>query len=133
MNIKNTIMENNENNRQPASDKNDNQVDNSGKYERKNDPVAGEGSGSDRAQSDRQAEREHAIQQTGEWPRPLTNQDEQRKTTNAETGPEGQNEDNQQESDSNLKQIDPYKNIGDDSKEVEKKSPVNENQDAQPL
>jgi hypothetical protein len=130
-------MEKNKKNRQPASStaglKGDKQQKNSDKYERKNDPVAGQGSGSDRAQSERQRERENAIQQTGEWPRPLTNQDEQRKTTNVETGPEGEIENNQQESDSNLKRIDPYKNIGDDSKETEKKSPVDENQDAQPL
>jgi hypothetical protein len=129
-------MEKNKKNRQPASStaglKGDKQQKNSDKYERKNDPVAGQGSGSDRAQSERQRERENAIQQTGEWPRPLTNQDEQRKTTNAETGPEGEMTNKQQDSDSNLKRIEPYKNIGDDSKEVEKKSPVDENQDAQP-
>jgi hypothetical protein len=130
-------MEKNKKNRQPATGKvgfkGDEQQDNKGKYERKNDPVAGLGSGSDRAQSERQRERENAIQQTGEWPRPLTNQDEQRKTTNVETGPEGEMTNKQQESDSNLKRIEPYKNIGDDSKEVEKKSPVDENKDAQPL
>jgi hypothetical protein len=130
-------MEKNKKNRQPGGDKvglkGNKQQGDKGKYERKNDPVAGQGSGSERAQSERQRERENAIQQTGEWPRPLTNQDEQRKTTNVETGPEGEIENKQQESDSNLKHIEPYKNIGDDSKEVEKKNPVDENQDAQPL
>jgi hypothetical protein len=130
-------MENNKKNRQPASGKSglkrDKQEDSSRKFDRKNDPVAGQGSGSERAQSERQEDREKAIQQTGEWPRPLTNQDEQRKTTNVETGPEGEVENKQSDDESTIKKIDPYKNMGDDSKEVEKKTPVDENQDAQPL
>jgi hypothetical protein len=63
-------MEKNKKNRQPATGKAGlkagKQQESKGKYERKNDPVAGQGSGSDRAQSERQRERENAIQQTGE-------------------------------------------------------------------
>jgi hypothetical protein len=60
--------------------------------------------------------------QSGEWKRPLTNQDEQRKTTNAgnSDSPMGEEE---TEGDPGEERIKPYKNIGDDSEEVEKKTP----------
>jgi hypothetical protein len=130
-------MEKNKKNREPASGKaglkSDKQQDSSKKYVRKNDPVANQGSGSERAQTERQRERENPSQQNGEWPRPLTNQQEQQKTTNVDNGPEGETTNGHQEESGNLKRIEPYKNIGDDSEEIEKKNPVDENQDAQPL
>jgi hypothetical protein len=61
--------------------------------------------------------------QSGEWQRPLTNQDEQRKPTNAgnSDSPMGEEE---TEGDPGQERIKPYKNIGDDSKETEKKEPT---------
>src|SRR5687767_8537629 len=50
---------------------------NQGKHERKNDPVAQQGSGTEQTPGQSQS------QQSGERQSPVTNQDEQRKTTNA--------------------------------------------------
>lgn len=61
--------------------------------------------------------------QAGEWQRPLTNQDEQKKRTNAgdSDSPLGENE---TEGDPGQERLKPYKNIGDDSEDVEKKTPT---------
>jgi hypothetical protein len=60
--------------------------------------------------------------QSGELRKPLTNQDEQRKSTNIGGGNRGEGEE-ESEGDERIK---PYKNIGDDSEEVEKKTPTME-------
>ena len=95
-------------------------------FERKHDPVANQGSGSASAQEQRSREQEEKSRPSGEWKRPLTtNQDEQRTPTNEGESSDTPVTEDEKEGDSNLKKIEPYKNIGDDSEEVEQKTPVN--------
>ena len=86
---------------------------------RKNEPVMDNNpSGKDKS-SDASQEKSSA-QQAGEWRRPLTNQDESKQPTNAGDSDEKPVGDEESEGD---KRIEPYKNIGDDSEEVQKKTP----------
>ena len=62
-------------------------------------------------------------EQAGEWKRPLTNQDEERQVTNAGKSDDNATGEEESEGDQRIK---PYKNIGDDSEEVEKKTPTME-------
>jgi hypothetical protein len=84
-----------------------------------NEPKDNNPSGKDKSSD---ASQQSSGSQSGEWPRPLTNQDEQKKSTNIGGGNRGEG-DEQSEGDERIK---PYKNIGDDSEEVEKKTPTME-------
>lgn len=123
-------MEKNKNQKQPNMNPKDRKSGkqqentNHGRYERKNDPVANQGSGSEKSQTDRSREQSQGNQQqSGEWKRPLTNQDEQRKPTNTGASNDTGLNEEEQEGDSSQERIKPYKNMGDDSKEVERKTP----------
>lgn len=94
-------------------------------------PVSGSGNPSERGQSapdqqlpDRSQEPQNQSEQNsaGEWQRPVTNQDAQRKTTNAQGADQPMGEE-ETEGEPGQERIKPYKNIGDDSEEVEKKTP----------
>jgi hypothetical protein len=99
-----------------------------GKHERKNDPVASQrpdpkNQRSQESQQDQdRAKGNTGEAPSGEWKRPLTNHDEQRKPTNAGNSGEPMGEE-ETEGDPGQERIKPYKNIGDDSEEVEKKTP----------
>jgi hypothetical protein len=92
----------------------------SGQSQDKNQNQNLEQSGQNRAQQPEDSKQ--SGEQSGEWQRPLTNQDEQRKPTNAGSSdaPMGEEE---TEGDPGQERIKPYKNIGDDSEETEKKTP----------
>jgi hypothetical protein len=77
-------------------------------------------SGQNRSQQPQDAK--HPGKESGEWQRPLTNQDEQRKPTNAGAR-DAPMEEEETEGDLGKERIKPYKNIGDDSEEVERKTP----------
>jgi hypothetical protein len=85
-----------------------------------NEPRDNNPSGKDKSSD--ASQKSSDTSKAGEWPRPLTNQDEQRKSTNVGGGNRGEGEE-ESEGDERIK---PYKNIGDDSEEVEKKTPTME-------
>ncbi|MFZ6008959.1 MAG: hypothetical protein ACOYXT_01330 [Bacteroidota bacterium] len=101
----------------------------------KNEPSAQQGSGSAHAQSERQEEQSRLGNQggtgqgnqgtgaAGEWKKPVVNEDEQRKATNTPSNTSVSGE-RSEEDDQSQKRVEPYKNIGDDSEETEKKEPV---------
>ena len=89
-------------------------------FQQGNEPKDNNPSGKDKSSDASQKSSESS--QSGEWRRPLTNQDEERKSTNIGGGNRGEGEE-ESEGDQRIK---PYKNIGDDSEEVEKKTPTME-------
>lgn len=86
---------------------------------RKTEPVMDNNPSGKEKSSDASQEKSGTQQQAGEWKRPLTNQDESKKETNVGKTGEGVGE---EESEGD-KRIEPYKNIGDDSEEVQKNTP----------
>ena len=115
-----------------------------GRHDKKNDPVASDNNppaksgqqdqGQERSQSQpNQGQKERQGQESGREEgsqsgsqRNITNQDQQRQPTNAgDSGqPMGEEEtEGDRQQDERLK---PYKNVGDDSEEVEKKTPTME-------
>jgi hypothetical protein len=113
-------MDKNKNLGQPDQEKRQGQP-NQQEHIRKNEPVmdnnpSGKDKSSDRSQEQGQG-------QSGEWKRPLTNQDEERKSTNVGKTTDNPTGEEESEGDERLK---PYKNVGDDSEEVEKKTPTME-------
>lgn len=86
---------------------------------KRNEPVDNNPTGGGSAQQQSQS----GSQQSAEWKRPLTNQDEQQETTNADKSDDSAIGEEESEGDERLK---PYKNIGDDSEETEKKTPTME-------
>jgi hypothetical protein len=101
-----------------------------GYHDRKNDPVADNNPTSKQGKETAQSLQERSnpsrseSSQAGEWKRPLTNQDEQQKPTNAGEGDDAGLTEEQTEGDRRQdERLRPYKNVGDDSEEVEKKTP----------
>ncbi len=64
--------------------------------------------------------------QSGELKRPITNQDQQRQTTNAGSNEPAMGEEETEGDRRQHERIEPYKNMGDDSKDIEKKKPTME-------
>ena len=115
-------MDKNRNQRQPDPNKkggSPNQ-ENSGRRKPLNEPTAQQNKGNKSNQpQDSPTEKNEPA---GEWRRPLTNQDEQRKTTNVQNNDNALSEE-ETEGEQHHERIKPYKNVGDDSEEVEKKTP----------